>query len=461
MGETKKPARVKKEKPQKVFQAPKGMHDIFGKDTELFDGLRQTAASCAAAYGYQYIELPVIEDRDLFVRSVGVGTDIVDKEMYTLKTQGGDMLALRPEFTAGIARAYMQNGMQNMPQPVKIWAWGPAFRHDNPQAGRYRQFWQADFEFFGADHPVADAEVIQLAVKLAESYGIKDICVYVNSIGCTECRGNYRKALKTYYRSKSRKLCPDCKRRLSTNVLRLLDCKNESCMLIKKEAPETTEYLCKNCSDHFKKVLTFLDEAKIGYFLDPYLVRGLDYYNRTVFELKSAYVPPQPAPAAGEVPALPAEQKEPLSFGGGGRYDYLMKMLGGPDTPAVGFALGVDRMVELTREEKLKNAKSEPNLYLVQIGDAARMESLRLIEELRSQNVKVFFDLSRDSLKAQLRSADREQSAYALIIGQKEVLDQEVILRDMQTGIQESIPYAKLIETVKARMKQKTKTNGR
>ena len=448
---------MKKEKPQKVFQAPRGMHDIFGPDTALFEELRMAAAACAGSYGYQYIELPVIEDRDLFVRSVGTGTDIVDKEMYTLKTQGGDMLALRPEFTAGIVRAYMQNGMQNLPQPVKLWAWGPAFRHDNPQAGRYRQFWQADFEFFGADHPIADAEAIQLAVKLAESYGITDVCVYVNSIGCTECRGNYRKALKTYYRSKSRKLCPDCKRRLSTNALRLLDCKNEQCVLIKKEAPETTEYLCKNCSDHFKKVLTFLDEAKIGYFLDPYLVRGLDYYNRTVFELKSARQSGRNESTVEGDQAPQAEQKEPLSFGGGGRYDYLMKMLGGPDTPAVGFALGVDRMVELARDEKLKNAKPEPNVYLVQIGDAARMEALRLIEELRAAGIKLFFDLSRDSLKAQLRSADREQSVYALIIGQKEVLDQEVIVRDMQTGIQESIPYAKLVEAMKARMKQKTK----
>lgn len=454
MAESKKTPRAKKEKTQKIFQSPKGMHDIFGKDTDLFGELRVAASSCARAYGYQYIELPVIEDRDLFVRSVGVGTDIVDKEMYTLKTQGGDTLALRPEFTAGIARAYMQNGMQNMPQPVKLWAWGPAFRHDNPQAGRYRQFWQADFELFGADHPIADVEVIQLAVKLAEDYGVKDICVYVNSIGCTECRGQYRKALKTYYRSKTRKLCPDCKRRLSTNALRLLDCKNEQCLLIKKEAPETTEYLCKNCSDHFKKVLTFLDEAKIGYFLDPYLVRGLDYYNRTVFELKSARGgQAQLTPEGAQLP----EAKEPLSFGGGGRYDYLMKMLGGADTPAVGFALGVDRMVELVRDEKIRNARVEPNVYLVQIGDTARAEVLRLIEELRLQDIKVFFDLSRDSLKAQLRSADREQSSYAMIIGQKEVLDQEVILRDMQTGIQESIPYAKLIEVVKARMKQKTK----
>lgn len=457
MAEIKKQPRVKKEKPQKVFQAPRGMHDIFGPDTALFEELRMAATACAGSYGYQYIELPVIEDRDLFVRSVGTGTDIVDKEMYTLKTQGGDMLALRPEFTAGIVRAYMQNGMQNLPQPVKLWAWGPAFRHDNPQAGRYRQFWQADFEFFGADHPIADAEAIQLAVKLAESYGITDVCVYVNSIGCTECRGNYRKALKTYYRSKSRKLCPDCKRRLSTNALRLLDCKNEQCVLIKKEAPETTEYLCKNCSDHFKKVLTFLDEAKIGYFLDPYLVRGLDYYNRTVFELKSARQSGRNESTVEGDQAPQAEQKEPLSFGGGGRYDYLMKMLGGPDTPAVGFALGVDRMVELARDEKLKNAKPEPNVYLVQIGDAARMEALRLIEELRAAGIKLFFDLSRDSLKAQLRSADREQSVYALIIGQKEVLDQEVIVRDMQTGIQESIPYAKLVEAMKARMKQKTK----
>ncbi len=453
----KKSARTGKEKQQKIFQAPKGMHDILGQDALLFDDLRSVAGAFADSYGYQYIELPVLEDRELFVRSVGVGTDIVDKEMYVVRTQGGDALALRPEFTAGIVRAYIQNGMQNLPQPVKAWTFGPAFRHDNPQAGRYRQFWQADFEFFGADHPIADAEVIQFAVKLSEGFGIPDVCVYINTIGCAECRGQYRKALKAYYRSKSRKLCSDCKRRLKTNPLRLLDCKNETCVMIRKNAPETLEYLCKDCSDHFRKVLGFLDDAKIGYFLDPYLVRGLDYYNRTVFELKSGNQRRQEsAETDGFEQNAPA--REPLSFGGGGRYDYLMKLLGGQDTPAVGFALGVDRMVDLAREERAKAFKTGPNVYLVQIGDAARMQALRLIEELRTHGIAARFDLSRDSLKAQLRNADREQSAYALIIGQKEVLDNAVILRDMQTGIQESVLMHKLLETLAARLKQKHKT---
>ena len=443
---TKKAIARKRSQGTQTFQAPKGMHDIYEPDIALFDDLQDVVRDLARAYGYQHIEIPVLEDKDLFVRSVGLDTDMVEKEMYVLKTRGRDILALRPEGTAGVARAYIQNGFMYMPQPVKLWYWGPMFRYENPQAGRYRQHIQAGFEFLGADNPIADAETMQLAVRIGESFGLKNVCVYLNSIGCSACRVSYRKALKAYYRTKSRKLCSDCKRRLHTNALRLLDCKNETCMMFRKDAPETLGYLCKDCSAHFKKVLEFLDEMKINYFLDPYLVRGLDYYNRTVFELKA--IPSQQQPIDGH-----EQQKEPLSFGGGGRYDYLMKMLGGPDTTAVGFALGIDRMVEIAKQEQVKAKKQNPRVYVIQMGDIARTKALQVLDMLRAQGIFAGFDLCRDSIKAQFRSADRLGVRYALIIGQKEVVDHEVLIRDMETGIQESIPEEKMIEALKERLR--------
>ncbi len=436
---------AEKAKPLKqALQAPKGVHDIFPPEVFYFEKLEDCCRELADFYGYKRIEIPVIEPKVLFEQSVGVGTDIVDKEMYTLQTKGGDWLALRPEGTAGVVRAYIQNSMFNWPQPVKLWYWGPMFRYENPQAGRYRQFWQAGFEYLGSDNPVVDAEVISLALKITKKFGIKDIYVEINSIGCPECRQTYKRALKQYYRSKLRKVCLDCRQRYKKNPLRLLDCKSEPCLSFKKQAPEILDYLCKDCNAHFKKVLGYLDNLSIPYLLNPYLVRGLDYYSRTVFELKTAMK------KSGQENIF--EDKESfVSFVGGGRYDYLIKLLAGPDTPACGFATGVERMVDLVRKEEEKNP--EVDIYLVQIGDLARVKLLQLLDDFKKSKIKVGFDLGRDSLKAQLKSADRLGARYTLILGQEEALHNKIIIRDMKTGIQETAPTEKLVEVIKKQLK--------
>ncbi|KKT87720.1 MAG: Histidine-tRNA ligase [Parcubacteria group bacterium GW2011_GWB1_45_10] len=416
------------------LQAPKGVHDVIFPETVYFSKLEKICEELGEFFGYQKIEVPVIENKLLFEHGVGIDTDIVEKETYSFQTKGGDWLSLRPEFTSGIIRSYIQNGMDSWPQPVKLWTWGPLFRYENPQAGRYRQFWQADFEFLGSENPVTDAEVILLATKIVKAFGIKSSFIEINSIGCPECRGNYRKALKAYYRSKTRKLCPDCRSRLKKNVLRLLDCKNEGCLTLKKEAPEIMNYLCKDCSSHFRKVIEYLDGLNIAYVLNPFLVRGLDYYNRTVFELK---------------PGMPETGQDAPSLLGGGRFDYLAKLLSGPETPACGFAIGVERMVEMISN---KNFEPEVDVYLCQIGDTARGKLLGMLEEFRKARLKIGFDLGRDSLKAQLTSADRLKAPFALILGQEEVLREKIIFRDMKTGVQESLNLENLAEQIKKRL---------
>lgn len=428
----------KKIRKKKLFkeplQSPKGTHDIFYPEILHFTRLERICSELAEFFGYKRIEVPVIENKALFEHGVGIGTDIVDKETYTFQTKGGDWLSLRPEFTSGIVRSYIQNSMDNWPEPVKLWSWGPLFRYENPQAGRYRQFWQADFEFFGPLDPIVDAELILLATKIVKIFGIKQSFVEINSIGCPECRANYRKVLKQYYHTKTRKLCSDCKVRFKKNILRLLDCKNETCQEIKKGAPEILNYLCKDCSSHFQKVIEYLDLLGIAYILNPQLVRGLDYYNRTVFELKAGL-----AEDAAKAPALL----------GGGRFDYLMKLLSGPDVPACGFAIGVERMIELAAN---KEENEDVDVYLAQIGDSARHKLIVLLEEFRKAKIKIGFDLARDSLKAQLKSADRLDAPFALILGQEEVLHDKIIIRDMKSSLQETINLADVVEEVKKRL---------
>ncbi|MFA5053472.1 MAG: histidine--tRNA ligase, partial [Parcubacteria group bacterium] len=275
------------------FQSPKGMRDLLPDEYALWERASDAVKEIADFYGFGHIETPILEHADLFSRGVGIGTDIVEKEMYVLKTKGGDSLALRPESTAPIMRSFIENGMSRLPQPVKLWYLGPHFRHENPQAGRYRQFYQAGFEIVGGDSdPVFDAEIIIAATRFVERMKIKNAAIEINSIGCRQCRGIYRKKLQDFYyremssgRKKGKVVCKDCERRLELNPLRLLDCKEEGCAELKINAPSILDSLCSPCRTHFKGVLEFLDEINIPYALNPYLVRGLDYYNRTVFEV--------------------------------------------------------------------------------------------------------------------------------------------------------------------------------
>ncbi len=423
----------------RTFQAPKGMNDVLPSVQKYWEKFFKISKELALYYGFEIIETPVLEFADLFEKGIGLNTDVVEHEMYAFKTKGGDFLALRPELTAPVVRAYIENGFANQPQPVKFFHWGPAFRHEAPQAGRYRQFHQADFDIIGEGDPVVDAQVIQVIYAVLNELGLKGLSIHINSIGDKACWGKYRDELKLYYRNKISRLCKNCKKRFKENPLKMLDCKEEECVALKASTPNSVDYLDKACHDHFKLVLEFLDELNIPYILDPYLVRGLDYYTRTVFEI------------------IPEDiNSSQITLASGGRYDYLVSQLGGKPTPAIGGSIGIERVVNEMRRQNVKVNVIKPRtrVFIAQLGDLAKKKSLKLFEEFRKNNIYVSESFGRDSVKAQLRVADRLGTDLALIIGQKEALDNTVILREMQSGVQEIIPLEKIINEVKKRLKK-------
>jgi len=359
--------------------------------------------------------------------------------MYTLKTKGGDFLALRPEMTAPIVRAYIEQGMKSWPQPVKLWYFSPCFRHERQQAGRRRQFWQFGFEVLGEQNSVVDAQVIQIFYNILQELKLKGLIVEVNSIGDSQCRPYYKKLLKSYFRSRQESLCSDCKRRLKENVLRILDCKQEKCQLLIANAPQILDHLCKECKNHLKEVLEFLDEIELPYRLDPYLVRGLDYYTKTVFEIFSER----------------KEKGKSLALGGGGRYDKLIKLLGGKETPACGFAAGVERIIDLMKEQEISIFKrKKQQVFLAQLGNLAKRKSLKLFEEFREANIKVIESFGRDSLKAQLNKANKMRVPYTLIMGQREALENSILIRDMANGKQETVKLDEVVKKIRKKLKK-------
>ncbi|KKT86706.1 MAG: Histidine-tRNA ligase [Microgenomates group bacterium GW2011_GWA1_Microgenomates_45_10] len=423
----------------KQIQSVRGMHDILPADQKYWRCIQKKAEALVEYYGFERIETPVLEQTDLFVRTAGETSDIVMKEMYSLKTKGGDSLSLRPEGTAPVVRAYLENGMNVWPHPVKLYYVETFFRHDEPQYGRYRQQHQLGLETIGDASEAVDAELIFLAHKFVESLGIKGYNIHVNSIGDQNCRPAYMKALRDYFRNHSKKLCVQCKVRIKENVLRILDCKEESCKETAKEAPQMVDFLDEACRLHFKHVLEFLDEAQVPYILNPFLVRGLDYYTRTVFEL---------VPDEGTLPQL--------SLLGGGRYDKLVEQLGGVKTPAAGFAVGLERVILAMKEQNVHvpEVTIKPKVFLVQLGEAPKRKALTLFESFRKAGIEAKSSLGRDSIKSQLRIAHRLGVRFALIFGQKEALDGTIILREMDTGVQETILLDKIVEEVKKRLKQ-------
>lgn len=425
----------------KSFQSPKGMNDVLPGVQKYWEKLFKVTKEFAVYYGFETIETPILEVAEVFEKGIGSNTDIIEHEMYTLKTKGGDFLALRPELTAGAVRAYIENGFFNQPQPVKFFHHGPVFRHESPQAGRYRSFHQADFDIFGESDAVIDAQVIQLIYSVLSEIGLKNLTIRINSIGDKNCWNKYRDEIKMYYRSKVNRLCKNCKKRFKENPLRLLDCKEVDCVALKASAPNSVDYLDKACHDHFKLVLEFLDELSLPYILDPYLVRGLDYYTRTVFEIA-------PEDASGSQ----------ITLASGGRYDYLIDQLGGKPTPAIGGSIGIERVVNEMRRQELKVTSLKPKIrvFIAQLGDTAKKKSLKLFGEFRKNNIYVSESFGRDSIKSQLRVADRLGADLALIIGQKEALDSTVIIKEMQSGIQEIVPLEKIIDEVKKRLKKIT-----
>ncbi len=419
------------------FQRATGTHDILPFDQKYFKKVSDILDDVAEFYGFGKLDTPIIEEAELFVKGVGADTDIAQKEMYALKTKGGDHLVLRPEGTAPIVRAYIEHGMMNRPQPIRLYYFGPFFRYERPQAGRYRQFWQYGLEVFGEDNPIADAQLIQIFYGILADLKIENVSIEINSIGDKECRPAYRKVLVKYLKSKASSLCPDCKKRVKENPLRVLDCKQEKCQKIKEEAPQMIDHLCLQCHQHFKKVLEYLDEIELPYHLSPHLVRGLDYYNRTVFEFFTT-----------------GPEGKSLALGGGGRYDGLVKLIGGKDVPAIGGAFGVERIIQIIKGGDFKEQKKpKERIFLAQLGDMGRKKTLGMVEEFRKAKISVSESFGKDSLKIQMARAAKVGAKYTLIVGQKEALDESVIIRDMDTGKQDTVKIVDATAEVKKRLK--------
>ena len=420
------------------IQSISGMHDILPEDQPYFQKVKKAVESIASSYAFLKIETPILEFAEVFSKGVGVATDIVEKETYTFKTKGGDLVSLRPEGTAPVMRSYIEHGMHNLPQPVKLWYLGPFFRHERPQAGRFRQFHQFGFEALGDKNPSIDGQIIQMSYDILKELSFKNITIEVNSIGDSECRPYFKKILTSYFRSRKSSLCSDCQRRLKENPLRILDCKEEKCQRVKSGAPQIIDHLCENCHSHFKQVLEFLDELELPYTLNPYLVRGLDYYTKTVFEIVENT----------------EEGKTQGSLLAGGRYDNLAKVLGGRDTPACGSAGGIERIMSLMKAREVKTAKvAEPKIFLAQLGQLAKRKGLKLFEEFRDAKILVAESFSKDSLKTQLRTADKMGIRWVLIFGQKEALEGFITLRDMETGTQKEIKLDKVVKEMKNKIK--------
>ncbi|MDD2731906.1 MAG: histidine--tRNA ligase [Candidatus Pacebacteria bacterium] len=427
------------------FQSQAGMNDILPEDQKYFKKVYEVVSEIADFYGFSKIETPILENADLFTTATGTATDIVKKQMYSFRTKSGDFLTLRPEGTPGIIRAYIEHGMQNLPHPVKLWYFGPFFRYERPQSGRYRQFHQFGFEVIGEKGAVVDAQIIQIFYNILKELKLKSLIIEINSIGDSQCRPYYKKLLSNYFRNRESSLCVECRRRLKENVLRILDCKEEKCQPVKADAPQILDHLCEECRLHFKEVLEFLDEVEIPYRLNPYLVRGLDYYTKTIFEIFSI----------SEKQDQDSKEKE-LALGGGGRYDKLVKILGGKDMPASGGAVGIERVVSLLKNQDVRfKEENKVSVFIAQLGNLAKRKSLKLMDGFRKMNIKVAESFGKDSLKAQLNRADRIGAKYSLIIGQQESLDNTVIIRDMKTGKQNIVKFEKVLEEIKRLLKNK------
>lgn len=416
------------------FTKPTGTQDILPEDQAYWTHVLSHLTSLAQRYGFQRLDPPVMEYTELFARGVGDATDIVEKEMYTFKDKGGDSLTLRPEFTAGVVRAYIENGMQVLPQPVKLYSMGPVFRYERPQAGRFRQFHQFNVEIFGTLDPLADLEIMLFAWDVYAGLGFTSLSFQLNSTGCPVCRPRYVEALKAHYVAHDRQICEDCRRRLDKNPLRVLDCKQETCQPVIAEAPKITDYLCDDCHAHFATLRQYLDALERPYMINRRLVRGLDYYTKTVFEVWAEGIGAQSAVC------------------GGGRYDGLMALLGGPPQPGVGFAVGLERTVLLLKSQGVSVPElPAPRVFIAYLGEAARLAAVRLLVELRNAGIGAQIAMG-GSLKAQARQADKRGARWLLIVGEDELARREVTLRDLAQAAQETLPLDGILAALRERL---------
>lgn len=407
---------------------PRGTSDILPEESCRWQALEALLRSLSAQYGFGEIRTPVFEETELFARGVGEATDIVQKEMYTFTDHGGRSLTLRPENTASACRAYLEEKLYGRVQPVKLYYIGPMFRYEKPQAGRFRQFHQFGIEIFGSASPAADAEAVSFAWDLYHRLGIRGLKLKLNSVGCPECRPAYREALRDFFRPHLATLCPSCQDRFTRNPLRILDCKSEICQGVGADAPKIHDHLCPECAAHFEQVKALLTAADIPYEVDPRLVRGLDYYTKTAFEIV--------------VEGIGAQS----SLCGGGRYDDLLAEFGGEPCPGVGFALGMERIFAALKAQG-DELECEDNLdvYIVSAGgDPAARAAFRLATQLRLAELKVEMDYGDKSFKAQIKAANRLGAAYAVIIGEEEVAAQTAAVKDMESGEQATLPLSQV-----------------
>ncbi|HLC25949.1 MAG TPA: histidine--tRNA ligase [bacterium] len=410
------------------FQAIRGVKDILPEEIATWQKVEEVARRLFESYGYSEIRVPIFESTALFSRSIGETTDIVEKEMYSFEDRSGDQITLRPEATASIVRAYIEHRLFDPPGVVKLYCFGPMFRHERPQAGRYRQFYQIDVEAIGGAEPLLDAEMILMASEFLQQVGLEGVQIQLNSLGCPKCRPDYRAALLRFLKEHEESLCQDCRSRIDRNPLRALDCKQEKCKALTEGAPRTVDSLCAECRDHFTQVRELLAAQSAPFVLNPRLVRGLDYYTRTTFEFTSENLGSQNAVL------------------GGGRYDGLIEELGGPSTPAIGFALGMERLTLLLNTLNRGVPAAKLQVYLAPLGNGTRPTVFSMLRDLRRRGLRVESDYEGKSLKSQLRRADRLGAQFVVIVGEDELARGTVPVRDMAGKTQEEVSISALGE---------------
>ncbi len=416
------------------IQSIRGVKDILPGDIEKWQWVEEIARNVFSKYGFKEIRIPIFEKTKLFSKSIGETTDIVEKEMYTFTDRSGEQITLRPEGTASVVRAYIEHKMYNPPSVVKLYYMGPMFRYERPQAGRFRQFYQIGIEAMGTDNPMVDVEVMTLLMEFFRLLGLTGLELEINSLGCADCRPKYRKTLKDAIRGHLDELCQNCNQRYERNPLRVLDCKVERDREIAKELPKTKDHLCESCQTNFEQVQTLLDSTQTPYSLNSMLVRGLDYYTRTTFEVVSTGLGAQNA------------------ICGGGRYDSLVEEFEGPPTPCFGFALGMERLISVIPFGDKKDLESRPDIFVVGLGEEAKFVTFKIIHELRRDGFSVDQDYAGGSMKSQMRKANKSASRFSLIVGENEIKSGKYLLKDMETGSQNEIPAKDLVNAIKEQL---------
>jgi histidyl-tRNA synthetase len=418
------------------IKALKGFKDILPDEVGLWQFIEQTARDVFHRYGLEEIKVPILERTDLFVRTIGASTDIVEKEMYTFQDRNGSSITMRPEGTASVIRAYIENGLYVRGSVQRLYTIGPMFRHERPQKGRLRQFHQMSVEVLGSNSARIDTEVITLAWQILQDIGLQ-ASLEINSLGCTACRPSFKQTLQDFLQERISHLCEDCQRRTDSNPLRVLDCKSEHCQAQYVSAPSIIDYICEGCREHFEEVKQTLKSLDVPFAVNPKMVRGLDYYTRTTFELITTELGAQGA------------------VGAGGRYDGLVQQLGGPEVPGIGFAMGMERLVMLLSQKDQGEIRHALDLFLVTLGDKAYEKGFALMQMLRAKGLRVMMDHEGRSMKNQMKQADKQKARFALILGERELENHEVSLKDMHSGEQERIELTPVFEEWAAIIKEK------